>query len=235
MKLDNLSIFEFAQKIKRHYRMYFEGTPRFSDLYNLIRGYSVNPATHDNPPLDYLNVWVKKKFNKWGASMDWAKAILEECDNDQEKAFWKYLDLLEEFHQIKPLKIYTTNLADEDLAKFYSTNGLKTWSMIGPENRRLVEPAPYHIKLIEFEYCTHSYHFDYYYVVSNTDIGRHKQSFSTLKKCFQYYEACFGKLKWEELPIEKVVDEFESVAKNCDHGNSIHHYMDGTYDAIGIK
>jgi hypothetical protein len=235
MKLDNLSIFDFAQEIKKHYRLFFEGTPRFSDLRNLISGYSINTTVYDNPPFDYFNIWIKRKFNRWGSNMDWAKAILQECDNDQEKAFWKYFDLIEEFHQIKPIKIYTVNLVDDDFAKFYSTNAPKTWSLIGPDNRRIVEPAPYHIKVIEFEYCIHAYHFDYYYLISKSEIGRHKQSFSNIEKCFHYYDVCFGKLNWTELPIEQVDREFELIAKNCDHGNSTLYYMDGTYDAIGIK
>ena len=232
MTLDNLSIFDLAQQIKKRPQMYLGETVGFTNLVNLINGYSFHKTTSGNPPFEYFNVWVKKKFDKWGSNKHWTNVILQENKNNEEKAFRNFFELLEEFNQIKPLNIFSTNLTEDNFALYYSKDNRKGGRLVGSEGRLVIDPAPYHIKVVQFDYCTHSYHFDFNYAVLESVHGKHEQSFHLLDKCFQFYIAKYGDLRWGEIPKNQTDTEFQLITQNCDHGNALHHYMDGTNDHI---
>lgn len=225
MKLTKLSMVDFLQNVRKHHSSILGEKTRLTDLNNLILGYSCNTTKEGNPPFLYFNVWVKQKFNKWGANMHWTKAILQECKNDEEKAFWHFFELLDQFTQLKPLNIYSCNLSEDNFAHYYSKDTRKNSRLIGPEGTPIIHPAPYHIKAVEFDYCIHSYHFDFNYVVSESEFGWHDLSFFSLEKCFEYYTSRYDKLIWNEIPKKTISSEFDLIVENCNHKNANHHYI----------
>lgn len=235
MNSDNRSIFDITRDIKEHPFLYFSGKLKFTDLYHLILGYSFHKIPSGNPPFEYFNIWIKKKFDKWGSTMHWTVAILQECNNDEEEAFWKFFELLDEFSQINPQKMWSTDLTEFQFAAYYALDNPKDARLANFSGRRIIHPAPYHIKIVQFDYAVHSYNFDFFYAVHDSFHGEHEQSFNNIDLCFQFHETKYKDMRWDEVPKDKVQSEFELITQHCNHRNALLNYMDSTNIGLGVK
>jgi hypothetical protein len=221
-KLDNLSVVEFAQFIRLRHGMFFRNSIKITDLENLINGYIINAKKDSLPPFHYFNRWVKEKLKKFGSTINWRTAIQEICNNDEEKAFWKFFELLDEFAVIKPLGIYVASLSKDNFSFYYCTNYEKPSRFVDTENKHIIYPAPYKIKIIEFDYATHSYYYDFNYVVLDSDLGRYNQCHESVQSCFELYKKEFGELVWDKIPYEQLMDEFKLITETCDISSKFH-------------
>lgn len=213
----NLSVIDLAQQIRERPSMYFGKEIKFSHLENMLWGFNLNSQKESIIPFQYFNYWTKLKLNKFGPTYNWATAIFDNCDKDEEKSFWKFYELLDEFIALKPRNIFMTELSAESFDFYYSLkNKNKQYRIIGAENGRyIVDPAPYHIKLFEFDYCVHSYHFDYYWLVDEYDKNIYYSHFEDLAKCKAIYKDKFNITQWTTVDSKSIEDNFINTINYC--------------------
>jgi len=218
MRIDfeNLSVIGFALHIRTVYQMYFGKDIKLSNLDNLLYGFNLNSKKESVVPFQYFNYWTKLKLNKFGSKYNWTVAILETCNNDEELAFWKFYELLDEFILLKPNRLFIAELTSDNLAFYYSkSNNNKQHRIIGTDNRYILDPAPYHIKLFEFDYCIHSYHFDYFWVVDEYDKNIYYNHFDNIVECQNTYKEKFNISEWLMADSTNIDIEFETTRNNC--------------------
>jgi hypothetical protein len=217
-KFDKISTVEFAKIIGKRPGMYFGNQITITSLECSLLGFGINTNVQSLPPFHYFNYWIKQKLNKFGATYNWKVAILETCNNDERLAFDKFFELLDEFLLLKPKSITTTFLTEDNFAYYYSRdNSHKNHRIIGDENKFILDPAPYEIKLVEFDYCIHSYHYDYYFVVGEGNKGRYYQQFDSLIHSKKTYKEKFGGLEWQNISSDNVDKEFKFIVDYCDN------------------
>ncbi|HUM53183.1 MAG TPA: hypothetical protein PK431_15260 [Chitinophagales bacterium] len=209
-KLNNLSTAEFAKFIGRRPHMFFGNEITITNLEYSLLGFDLNTNVESLPPFHYFNYWIKQKLNKFGSTYNWKVAILETYNNDEKLAFDKFYELLDEFLLLKPKSIITTFLSEDNFAFYYSKeNTHKNRRIIGADNKYILQPAPYQIKLVEFDYCIHSYHYDYYFVVGESNKGKYYQEFDNLIKSKKIYFDMFGELEWQNSDNNNIENEFK--------------------------
>ncbi len=214
--LENLSTIEIAQIIRKRPQMFFGENVKLTLLANLLWGFNTNSQKESDVPFQYFNHWTKIKLKKFGQSNNWALAILACCENDEEKAFWKFYELLDEFTGLTPKQLFIAELTPENLDFYYSLNNThKQYRIIGVENRYIVDPAPYHVKLFEFNYCVHSYHFDYYWVVGEYEKCTYYNHFESINKCQQIYKDQFNITKWITVDQNLILNSYQETINNC--------------------
>jgi hypothetical protein len=153
-------------------------------------------------------------LDKYGPIYNWKVAILEYCDGNQEKGFWKFYELLDEFVLLKPRKISITNLYDENFSFYYSENNRnKSYRIFGADNKFILDPAPYQIKLVDFGYCVHSYHYDYYYKVNEYKYGLYSSHFGSIEEAVIAYQNKFGNLQWDY--VDDIITEYQLITNFC--------------------
>ena len=218
IKFDKISTVEFAKFIGQRPEMFFGNQITITALEFSLLGFDLNTTVQSMPPFHYFNYWTKQKLNKFGATYNWKVAILETCNNDEKLAFDKFFDLLDEFLSLKPKSITTTFLTEDNFAFYYNKgNSHKSRRIIGADSKYILDPAPYEIKLVEFDYGTHSYHYDYYFVVGESNKGKYYQQFDSLIDSKRTYNEKFGELEWQDISNHNVNNEFKSLIDNCNY------------------
>ena len=215
---DNLSTVEFAKAIGQRPGMFFGNNISLTSLEFLLFGFDTNTKNKSVPPFFYFNFWAKQKLKKFGSIYNWKIAILETCNNDEKSAFNKFYELLDEFISLRPKRIAATFLTEDNFAIYFNKdNTHKNHKIIGTANQYILDPAPYGIKIIEFDYCTHSYHHDYYFAIGESNKSTYYQQFDSFDDCLNTYNKKYGKLEWHALPIENIDSEFKLLIENCDN------------------
>lgn len=213
---ENLSVIDFAQQIRERPSMYFGNEIKITHLENMLWGFKLNSKKESAVPFQYFNYWVKLKLNKFGSIYNWKVAILEICNQDEQLAFWKFYELLDEFILLTPKKLFVADLSADNLSYYYSKdNTHKDYRIIGADNRYVLDPAPYRIKLFEFDYCVHSYHFDYFFVIDEYDKNIYYDHFDKIAKCKKTYKDKFNISKWQTIEGDLLNDEFKATTVNC--------------------
>jgi len=218
IKFDKFSTVEFAKFIGQRPEMFFGNQITITALEFSLLGFDLNSSVQSLPPFYYFNYWTKQKLNKFGATYNWKVAILETCNNDEKLAFAKFFELLEEFLSLKPKSIITTSISEDNFAFYYNKdNSHKIRRIIGVDIKYILEPAPYEIKLVEFDYGTHSYHYDYYYMVGESNKVKYYQQFDSLIDSKKTYNEMFGRLEWQDVSSSNIDSEFRLIIDNCDN------------------
>jgi len=218
IRFDKLSTLEFAKSIGQRPGMYFGAQITLTSLEYLLFGFDLKTNVESLPPFQYFNNWVKHKLNKFGSNYNWKVAILGACNNDEKLAFDKFYELLDEFFMLKPKSITSTLLTEDNFEFYYNKgNSNKSYRLIGTDNKRILQPSPYQIKLVEFDYCTHSYHYDYYFVVGDKDKGNYHQQFDSLIQSKKIYKGKYGELKWQKTDNINLETEFKLIIDNCEN------------------
>jgi hypothetical protein len=218
IKFDKISTIDFSKIIGQRPGMYFGNQNTITGLEFLLHGFDQNTNVRSLPPFHYFNYWIKQKLNKFGATYNWKVAILETCSNDEKLAFDKFFELLDEFLLLKPKSITTTFLTEDNFAFYYNKeNSHKNRRIIGADNKYVLDPAPYEIRLVEFDYATHSYHFDFYFTVGESSKGKYYQQFDSLTESKKTYKEKFGGLEWHNISSGIVDSEFKLLVDNCDN------------------
>lgn len=216
LDFENLSVIDFAQQIRARLGMYFGKEVKLTLLENMLWGFNLNSQKESTIPFQYFNYWTKKKLNKFGSKYNWAVAIIESCNNDDEKAFWKFYELLDEFSALKPKNLFFAELSADNFAFYYSKdNQNKQHRIIGNDNRYILDPAPYHVKLFEFDYCVHSYHFDYFWLVDEYDKNIYYNHFDDINKCKDIYKCKFNIKEWTAIGKDSIQSEFDKTILKC--------------------
>ena len=214
MHTENTSVIEFAQQIRKRPSMYFGQEITLSNLEYMLYGFGLNAQKESMVPFQYFNYWVKFKLNKYGSTYNWKVAILEYCDGNQEKGFWKFYELLDEFIELRPQKISVANLYDDNFSFYYSEkNKNKSHRIVGDDNKFILTPAPYQIKLVDFGYCVHSYHYDYQYRVNEYQYGLYSSHFDNLEEAVREYQNQFGVLRWDG--VDDMMTEYQLIINYC--------------------
>lgn len=209
------TIIELVQQIRQRPGMYFGDTITLTGLQNLLFGFGLNSKTKDIPPFDYFNYWVCKKLKIEGASRSFNAIILDNCGKDELIAFWKFYELLDEFLLIKPTEIQATNLAIDNFSFYYSTDKGRPHCFNGHFEKPIINPAPYHIKLIGFEHFVTDYFYDFNYVIGNTKTGTlYYKFFDEIEDCKNEFDEMYGQLSWKNIDNDKIREEFEKTVQN---------------------
>jgi hypothetical protein len=216
IKFDKFSTVEFAKYIGQRPEMFFGNQITITALEFSLLGFDLNSTVQSLPPFFYFNYWIKQKLNKLGATYNWKVAILETCNNDEKLAFAKFFELLDEFLSLKPKSITTTFISEDNFSFYYNKdNSHKNRRIIAVDNKYILEPAPYEIKLVEFDYGTHSYHYDYNYMVGESNKVKYYQQFDSLIDSKNIYNEMFGKLEWQYDSSSNIDIEFRLIIDNC--------------------
>ena len=217
-KLHDFTTIEFAKFIEKRPGMFLGDEITLTNLWNMLLGFDVN-STESVPPFHYFNYWIKQKLKKFGAGYNWRNAILEANESDEKQAFNNFFELLDEFLTLKPKSINSVLLTEENLAFYYNKdNNNKSRRITGDTiDSTILYPAPYQIKLVEFDYCTHAYHYDFYYVVGDYDKGKYYQEFDNLNSSKETYSKKFGELKWSETDNGNIEKEFRLIVENINN------------------
>ncbi|MFD2915482.1 hypothetical protein [Psychroserpens luteus] len=217
-KLKDFSTIEFAKFIEKRPGMFLGDQITLTNLWNMLLGFDVN-STESIPPFHYFNYWTKKKLNKLGGGYSWRNAILEVNNSDEKQAFDNFFELLDEFLTLKPKSINSVLLTEENFTFYYNKeNNNKSRRIIGDTmDSAILYPAPYQIKLVEFDYGTHAYHYNFYYVVGEYDKGKYSQEFDDLNSSKETYSKKFGKLKWTETDYGNIENEFKLIVENINN------------------
>ncbi|GAA4272979.1 hypothetical protein U6A24_06855 [Aquimarina gracilis] len=217
-KLKDFSTIEFAKFIEKRPGMFLGDQITLTNLWNMLLGFDVN-STESIPPFHYFNYWTKKKLNKLGGGYSWRNAILEANNSNERQAFDNFFELLDEFLTLKPKSINSVLLTEENFTFYYNKeNNNKSRRIIGDTmDSAILCPAPYQIKLVEFDYCTHAYHYNFYYVVGEYDKGKYSQEFDDLNSSKETYSKKFGKLEWTETDYMDIENEFQLIVENANN------------------
>jgi|GEM_PF-2132693 len=212
---ETLSVIELAQQIRQRPGMYFGDKITLTGLQNLLFGFSLNSKLKSNPPFEYFNRWTNQKLGIEGSAQHWSWTIMNSCGNDELKAFWKFYELLDEFVLIRPLEIHETYLTIENFSSYYSTEKERPHRYIDNDLKKsVVEPAPYHIKSVDFGHCVFVYFYDFNYVVGDTKIGMYYKDFDNMNDCKQQFNEVFGQLKWAKINKDNINEEFAKITTN---------------------
>ncbi|MGB0869917.1 MAG: hypothetical protein ACPGSD_09990 [Flavobacteriales bacterium] len=217
---DKMTTIDFAKQIQSRPYMFFKKGISLSNLQNMLWVYNLNSNFENEVPFQYFNYWVKNKLNKFGSNMDWATAILEYCEHNEEKGFWMFYELLNEFESLSPISMYSIDINPVHFSFYYSQNNRnKSSRIIGQENNFILEPAAYHIKVFEFDYCFHSYHFDYEWAIKENNQSKYHQHFDNVDDFINKYRMQYGEMKWVKLTGREVRIEFKNTIDHCRNKN----------------
>ncbi|GAA3763347.1 hypothetical protein [Flavobacterium ginsengiterrae] len=211
---ETLSTIEMAQLIRLRPAMYFGDDITLTGLSNFLFGFNLNVRIKSIPPFEHFNVWLRRKLEiEHSSSMHWLHIILEKCNKDERKAFDIFYELLDEFILVQPIQIIETNLLESNF-NFYYSKGVPS-RYIG--EKIIIEPAPYHIKLIKFDLYVWAYFFDFNYVAGESKkpiFYSNYRDFKTIKKAKNDFNKLFGHLEWLQKEENQIISEFEGIIKN---------------------
>lgn len=214
-KPETLSIIELAQLIRQRPGMYFGDNITLTGLQNLLFGFSLNSTLKDVPPFEYFNHWANQKLGVLGSAIHWRHSIIENCNKDELKAFWKFYELLDEFILIKPIEIHEADLTIDNFSFYYSSEKGRPHRCINSSFKKIIEPAPYHIKLVEFDFCIFPYFYDFNFVIGEIEKGSlYYKQFDKIEDCLEELNQMYGKLKWTKRQKDNINDDFEKIVKN---------------------
>lgn len=98
------------------------------------------------PPFHLFLPWVQMIYNHDGSYYNWDGIILQNSDNDEAKAFEKFLELFDEFRKLK-LNVISAAINDADSINFSFTKSYQeTWSIKRDKN-----PASDELFIVEYD------------------------------------------------------------------------------------
>ena len=121
------SIFELidSESFRKRIAMYI-GEKSISNLRIFMDGYQACELFNEinakgtKPPFWIFFNWICKYYNHSGSYYSWDGIILQNCDNDEEKALETFLLRFDEFRKIKPLKLITAKVSKSEINFFNS-------------------------------------------------------------------------------------------------------------------
>ena len=191
------SVIDVVRIIQQRPRMWLYPVT-LTGLYNVILGFELNTRLVSDPPFYYFTLWVAHKLNE-SSNRGWCSLILELCDNNEEKAFHKFYELLNEFALIKPEAIHAADLTEDNFELYYSKTHSKPYRLLGynmDKDKRVYLPAPYHIKVIEYDFACFAYYYDFYFAAGDTKKGKYDWYYDNLDDCKEKIENRYGSLEW---------------------------------------
>ena len=112
----------------------FIGEKSISKLMLFINGYwmcedfNQIESKDTRPPYWLFLKSICKYYNHNGSYYNWDGIILQNCGNNEEKAFETFLDRFDEFRTYKPIKIIFSKISKRELAFFHSHKGFR-WTV----------------------------------------------------------------------------------------------------------
>ena len=99
------------------------------------------------PPFHLFLPWIQRLYRHNGSYYNWDGIILQNSDNDENKAFDKFLELFDEFRKLKPTILSATDISDVDLENLLLTKSYREelWN-----NRRLITASADKLFIVEY-------------------------------------------------------------------------------------
>ena len=205
------SIFELidSESFRKRTAMYI-GEKSISNLRIFMDGYQacelfnkIN-AKETKPPFWIFFNWICKYYNHSGSYYSWDGIILQNCDNDEEKALETFLLRFDEFRKIKPLKLITAKVSKSEINFFNSHEGIR-WRMIDGEGIR-IGPAD-NLFIVEYDNnlgCS-SHH-------RKENKGINSDYFESIENAIKDAEREYGKsLNWKDIPKDEMEIIYEKI------------------------
>ena len=205
------SIFELidSENFRKRTGMYIRKNS-ISNLAIFITGYSTCELFYDiksqdiKPPFWLFYRWICKYYNHDGSYYNWDGIILQNCENDEEKALVIFFERFDEFRKFKPIKISKCQLDKKAIEFFYSHEGM-SWRYVDGKRVR-IGPA------------NELYIVDYGEKFGNTIHHRIENKsiftdyYSTIEKTIERVEMNYGKsLEWKEIPASDIEKTYEKI------------------------
>ncbi len=215
-----LSILELVLLLQKRPRMFLGNDLRLSSLNHLLGGFGVHAKEKEGMvTFRHFTDWILYKFRKYGGAPGWAGLILITCDQDEEKAFSRFFELLDEFLKTKPLAIYHCRLAEDNFVYYYNTaHPTRSWRLVGADNREVLTPAPYEIRIVTFSVGAYMYYYDYDFAIGQSDRGYYcSDGLDTLRACKEICKAKYGVLNWKRSTKVQPAQAYPllSEARSC--------------------
>jgi hypothetical protein len=183
------NIFEVIENIKARPALFF-GDSKITSLNAFLHGYdfceSVNgkQQNHVFPPFWYFNEWAMHKYNWPESTAGWKNIILQENQNDEEKALKVFFEMIEEFKTLHPLSIQKLILTDQHLTFHHSEQ-----CAIKRGDKKPIYVKADEILIVEF---SHSFGFSFFVLSNGRHIGGWPDRFKNLVSAKDGIERLFG-------------------------------------------
>lgn len=99
--IDTSNIYELLAFLKRRHNFYLT-SKSITSLQNFLNGYLLNKVPNNEEEMVFYNYkyWLKEKANDDGdLSFPYSRSLLKICNGDEEKAFDKFFELLDEYRE----------------------------------------------------------------------------------------------------------------------------------------
>jgi hypothetical protein len=114
------NIYDLIELMKQKPAMYM-GDNKISTMRTFLDGYKFSSMVHNIksekvfPPFWYFHEWAKEKYNWFESTAGWKNIILEENNNDEEKALETFFAMIDEFRTLHPLSIEKLQLTKQNM------------------------------------------------------------------------------------------------------------------------
>lgn len=172
--------------------------------YQTCETYNRIKSKETKPPFWLFFPWICKYYSHSGSYYSWDGIILQNCNNDEEKALDTFFQRLDEFRKIRPEKLLFARIGRSEIDFFNSHKGIR-WTMTEGKQIR-IGPADniYIVKYNNRLGCS-SHH-------RKGQNGIHSDHFSSLNKAIIDAEREYGKsLQWEEIPKNEIGNIYDKI------------------------
>lgn len=211
------NIFDLIELIKKRPAMY-TGENSITSMRTFLDGYEFacfvnNIECHTIYPLFwYFHEWAMEKYNWSESTAGWKNIILQENQNDEEKALTVFFELIENFRKLKPISIEYIELTEDNL-KFHHSELCKT-KMYDPKTNSSNLPVYENADEILLVEHSHNFGFSIFITYKNRLLDYDwRRRFISSENAKMFAKTLFDTNKqWKPL-TENLLEKFNQIIK----------------------
>jgi hypothetical protein len=190
-------VYELLAQIQARPAMWL-GTAKISLLEAYLNGFyyaqsSARGQSGNWPPLGLLPDWMANKFNPGSAVSGWSRILTQHCKGDEQAALHLFFDVLEEFKEVRIMRVLEFHLSPAAHA-FYASDACLIQRYTNTDPARL--PAPANVYVVQFSGDLGHYIFHHRSGQPLSSDGSYPSFRACLKRLRQEFG---GALAWQEV------------------------------------